>query len=106
MSGVSAEAVPISPCQACGACCACEPDWPRFSLETEAELARIPEALVADDLSGMRWTGTRCAGLAGDVGKATACTIYAVRPHVCRDCMPGDDACTTARARWGMTPIT
>ena len=59
-------------------------------------------ALVAADQSGMRWTGTRCAALAGEVGKATACTIYAVRPQVCRDCMPGDDACAMARARHGL----
>lgn len=89
-------------CQTCGACCATCCEWPRFTLETDAELALIPEALIDDGLGRMRADGDRCAALSGDVGKFTACTIYAVRPIVCRDCMPGDDACLEARARHGM----
>lgn len=92
-------------CQGCGACCATSSDWPRFSLESEAELAAIPEPLIAADLSGMRCEGDRCLALAGRVGAHTACTIYAVRPLVCRDCVPGDDACTIARVRAGFAPI-
>jgi Fe-S-cluster containining protein len=102
---VPSQSVPVSPCQACGACCACEPDWPRFSTETDAELDLIPIALVDPSLSRMAWTGSRCAALAGEVGSATACTIYAIRPHVCRACEPGDDACTFARIRHGMAPL-
>lgn len=87
-------------CQACGACCATDPTWPRFSLETEDELALIPLALVAQNQAGMRCEGDRCVALAGEVGKATRCTIYDARPQVCRSCMPGDDACVIARARY------
>lgn len=94
-----------SPCQSCGACCATSADWPRFSLESEEALARIPGELVAEDLSGMRWTGSRCAALSGDVGRHTACTIYADRPDVCRACEPGDDACTMAREKHGLSAI-
>ena len=94
-----------SPCQACGACCAFSRDWPRFTLETDADLYAIPQRVVADDLSGMRWTGSRCAALEGDVGVATACMIYGVRPHVCRACQPGDDACRIARRRHGLSEI-
>jgi uncharacterized protein len=90
-------------CQACGACCDYSPLWPRFSLETDAELALIPDALVAADLGGMRCTGNRCAALSGDIGKRAACGVYAVRPHVCRACMPGDDACLMARERHGLS---
>lgn len=86
-------------CQACGACCATDASWPRFSLETDEEIARIPEALVAESLSGMRCENDRCLALAGEIGKTTRCTIYDVRPQVCRSCMPGDDACLMARAR-------
>lgn len=86
-------------CQACGACCATDASWPRFSLETDEEIARIPEALVAESLSGMRCENDRCLALAGEIGKTTHCTIYLVRPQVCRSCMPGDDACLMARAR-------
>lgn len=88
-------------CQTCGACCAHSADWPRFSLESDAELALIPEALIAPDLSGMRWDGTRCAALKGKTGQSCTCTIYPVRPLVCRDCMPGDPECLEARTAHG-----
>ncbi len=94
-----------SPCQACGACCAYSASWPRFSLETDAELAAIPEALVARDLSGMAADGDRCLALTGTIGEHVACTIYTVRPIVCRDCQPGDPECHTARERWGLPPL-
>jgi Fe-S-cluster containining protein len=89
-------------CQTCGACCAFSAEWPRFSLEDEAALARIPPALVDDSQGRMRCHGNRCAALEGDVGMATACTIYAVRPDVCRACLPGDDACLTARRHFNL----
>jgi uncharacterized protein len=94
-----------SPCQACGACCDYSSDWPRFSLESDEALALIPEKLVAANLSGMRCDGDRCSALSGKVGEATACTIYTVRPEVCRDCLPGDDACALARKRHGLPAL-
>jgi Fe-S-cluster containining protein len=93
------------PCQSCGACCAYSREWPRFSLESDEELAKIPEALVDEGLGRMKSHGERCAALAGEVGIQTSCTIYAVRPHVCRACQPGDEECTTARAHYGMPRI-
>lgn len=89
-------------CQSCGACCATSRAWPRFTLESDVDLDRIPAALVAEDLSGMRCEGDRCMALTGEVGVATVCAIYTIRPDVCRACMPGDDACQTARARFGL----
>jgi hypothetical protein len=53
-------------------------------------------------LSGMRCDGDRCSALSGKIGVATACTIYAVRPEVCRTCMPGDVECAMARRRHGL----
>ncbi len=94
-----------SPCQACGACCSYSKDWPRFSLESDAALAKIPEKFVADTLAGMRCEGDRCSALTGTIGEATACAIYDVRPDVCRACVAGDDACAMARAHYGMAPI-
>lgn len=95
----------VSACQDCGACCTYSDEWPRFSLEDDDEIARIPFALVAASQAGMRCVSGRCAALQGEVGKAVACGIYAVRPIVCRDCMPGDDACAMARAKAGMAPL-
>jgi len=93
-------------CQACGACCAYSAEWPRFGLETEAEIEAIPRDCVDDARGTMRCTGDRCAALAGVVGVATACTLYPVRPQVCRSCQPGDDSCVIARRRFGLPPVT
>lgn len=95
----------IFDCQACGACCAYSADWPRFSLESDEELALIPEKMVADNLNGMRFEAGRCTALKGELGKHVGCTIYAVRPLVCRDCMPGDPECLEARFALGIDRI-
>jgi uncharacterized protein len=92
-------------CQSCGACCAYAADWPRFSLESDAALALIPPALIDDSQGKMRCEGDRCAALTGKVGVATACSIYAVRPDVCRACQPGDPECNMARARYCLAAI-
>lgn len=92
-------------CQTCGACCDYSAQWPRFSLETDAELACLPSALIARDEGGMRCTGNRCAALDGVVGRAVSCRVYAVRPLVCRACVAGDDACAMARERHGLPPL-
>lgn len=89
-------------CQACGACCAYSADWPRFSLESDEQLDAIPEAMVAADLSGMKFENGRCVALKGELGKCVGCTIYAARPIVCRDCMPGDPECLMAREAIGL----
>jgi hypothetical protein len=95
-----------NPCQGCGACCAYSQNWPRFSTEDDAALDLIPTGLVNDRGSGMRCEGDRCAALRGNVGDATSCSIYAVRPEVCRTCMPGDAECTMARRKFGMPALT
>ena len=89
-------------CRACGACCSFSAEWPRFSLESDADLDRIPPALVDDSGGRMRCDGDRCAALVGEVGVSTSCAVYAVRPEVCRVCLPGDDACRMARERFGL----
>jgi Fe-S-cluster containining protein len=89
-------------CRACGACCAYSAEWPRFALESDADLARIPPAYVDDARGRMRCEGNRCTALVGEVGVATSCAVYAVRPDVCRACLPGDDACQMARRRFNL----
>ncbi len=92
-------------CQSCGACCATSRDWPRFTLEDDAALARIPEKFVDPSGARIACTGERCNALTGTVGTATSCLIYNVRPDVCRACEPGDEACTIARQTFGMPVI-
>lgn len=104
---ISSKRLPASsetpnPCQPCGACCAYSRDWPRFTTEDDAALDRIPEQFVNARLSGMRCDGERCSALSGEIGKATACGIYDLRPEVCRTCMPGDPECAMARRRHGL----
>ena len=102
----TAVADPGNPCQACGACCSYSSNWPRFTTEDDAALDLIPAGLVNERLSGMRCEGDRCTALHGKVGVAVACTIYAIRPEVCRTCMPGDVECAMARRRHGLPVLT
>ncbi len=91
----------VNDCQSCGACCAYSRDWPRFTLEDDAALALIPARFVDDPLGRMRCEGERCSALTGVVGEHAACSVYAVRPLVCRDCQSGDHACDMARKHYG-----
>lgn len=99
-------ALSIEDCRACGACCAYSAEWPRFSLETEAALSRIPEVYADHDAGRMRCIGDRCAALQGKIGAVTTCVIHEARPIVCRDCMPGDEACLIARRHHGLSTAT
>jgi Fe-S-cluster containining protein len=92
-------------CQSCGACCAYSADWPRFALETPEEIEAIPREVVDDARGTMRCVGDRCVALHGEVGVGVTCTVYAVRPEVCRACQPGDDSCQLARRRFGLPPL-
>src|SRR6185295_17657539 len=89
-------------CRTCGACCSFSYEWPRFSLESDADLNRIPRAYIDDAQGRMRCDGNRCSALVGEVGVSTACAIYAMRPDVCKACLPGDDACRLARQRFNL----
>ena len=94
-----------SPCRTCGACCSYSREWPRFTTETDADIARISSEFIDDHRGRMRCVGDRCSALVGDVGASTSCAIYAVRPEVCRACEPGDDACRMARSKFGLSPL-
>ena len=96
---------PAFDCRTCGACCAYSPSWPRFTLEDDATIARIPQALVNASGNGLRCTGNRCAALEGTVKVSVSCTIYSIRPDVGRSCLPGDEACLIARSRFNLSPI-
>src|SRR5262245_55137022 len=89
-------------CRACGACCAYSAEWPRFSLETDAQPDRIPRAFIDDERAPRRREGGRCVALVGRVGVATSLAVYSTRPEVCRACLPGDDACQIARRRFNL----
>lgn len=98
VSRLDAEAI----CQACGACCAFSHEWPRFSLESDEALERIPAKFVDDANGRMKCDGERCSALVGDVGVKTSCAVYTVRPDVCRTCQPGDAECQMARRHYNL----
>jgi len=54
----------------------------RFSLEDDSALALIPEQICRRESRTHAMHRRPLFGLAGVVGVATACTIYAVRPDV------------------------
>jgi hypothetical protein len=93
------------PCRACGACCSYSSAWPRFTTDSDASIAAIPRGFVNENGTGMRCRGNRCVALAGEVGIATTCTTYAVRPDVCRACNPGDAECAIARRAFGLAEL-
>ena len=95
-----------SPCQACGALLFYSSEMAiRFTTEDDAALDLIPQKFVNDRTSGMRCDGERCSALTGKIGVTTSCAIYAVRPEVCRTCMPGDAECAMARRRHGLPAL-
>lgn len=61
--------------------------------------------MVDPGLGFMRCEGERCSALIGKVGVSTSCAVYADRPEVCRTCVPGDEACLMARAKYGLSAI-
>ncbi len=56
-------------------------------------------------MRGTHAKAPRCTALEGTVGEAVRCTLYAQRPSPCREVEPGDERCTTARARHGLAPL-
>jgi Fe-S-cluster containining protein len=95
-----------SPCRSCGACCSYSRTWPRFTIETDLAIERLPREFVDRDLAYMRCEGNRCSALIGQVGVATSCAVYPDRPEVCRACTAGDDACLMAREKHGLPAIS
>lgn len=86
-------------CQSCGACCAYDASWPVVEPEDLGPHGPPPELVLK---GAMRWTGSRCAALDGEIGACVGCTIYARRPRVCRDCEPGSVSCRIARRFHGL----
>lgn len=99
-------------CRACGACCR------GFVVNVESSDTGVPEPMIKEDLLWgrmMRETGCgrggdrsrnagygRCIALRGEVGVAARCSIYEMRPAVCRDFEVGSRLCLIARRRAGL----
>ncbi len=102
---------PDNPCTACGACCSTfrvdfhpsELSGGAFAWETGVPLAlTVPVTAQIVRMRGTDIASPRCEGLAGEVGRSVACSLYASRPSPCREFETGSDACARARARHGL----
>jgi Fe-S-cluster containining protein len=96
-------------CQRCGACCSAF----RVSFYwVEATLRGLPDGAAQKldpwraCMAGTNQAQPRCQALAGEVGKAVHCSVYAARPSPCRELRTGDDKCNQARARHGLPPLS
>lgn len=106
------------PCQRCGACCAAFRVAFHWSEAQPANPAGVPAGMTRPlrrhELELVRRPDgdTRCVALAGRIGEATACTVYAARPTPCRDLAAAWETglsspqCDRARARHGLAPLT
>lgn len=118
-SGKSAtgdEPRPVYDCQPCGACCR-NPAFNRehglvdyvqvFPADQLFKMKGLRASLTQKNDEGewhMRMTPTGlCVALTGEPGQHTACSIYALRPNVCRKVQPGDPKCIDARREHGFT---
>lgn len=100
----------VPDCTECGACCFPEYDSPDYVHLTAAEAQELVDAGHGDMVEGAdgnmpsmktdydRHANCKCIALAGTLGKVR-CTIYEIRPSVCRDFKPGSAVCNEAR-RW------
>lgn len=107
-------------CTRCGACCVSDFDAVDYvHISTEDA-----EPLYADDLEHLIYVerkfgaqqlsmktaydsrgNCRCIALDGKVGEEVSCSIYDIRPSVCRKFQPGTDVCDYARQlAFGLSP--
>ena len=98
-----------NPCLDCGACCASF----RVSFYwSEAEARGLPAEMTEQVnawfscMAGTNCAAPHCAALEGEVGQTVRCTVYAHRPHPCREVEAGDSQCNKARARHGMDRLS
>jgi Fe-S-cluster containining protein len=105
-------------CVSCGACC-CNRDQNReidydeyVEVLPRDRLRKKPELLAKLTFTNdkgevhMRLVGVnqRCCALTGRLGESVSCSIYDLRPAVCRRVEPGDDECRKARVERGIDP--
>jgi hypothetical protein len=95
-------------CQRCGACCAHFRVSFYWAEADDAPGGTVPVALTRQIsphhrcMAGTAARPARCVALAGEIGQAVACTIYAQRSSTCRGLEPGDSQCLKARAAHGL----
>lgn len=107
---------PLPICRNCGACCAAFRVSFYWAEGDDAD-GVVPTALthkvgpLRRAMRGTEGSAPRCVALSGEVGKLTACSIYALRPGPCREFTASwedgvaNEACDRARHRHGLLPL-
>jgi hypothetical protein len=94
-----AHALPLlipSDCQACGVCCFSTLDtYIRVTGDDYERLGDRAGEIVhfVENRAYLRMTNGHCAALAAEKGRRLRCTIYDLRPDVCRDLARGSPQC-------------
>lgn len=99
-------------CLSCGACCVSdfealdyvhlfEPEVDRLVAKGKGHLV-YEEKTYGEPMYSMRTRSDscgncRCVALEGTIGEKVACTIYDIRPEICRKFKPGSTCCLGAR---------
>ena len=105
---MSMDAVSATVCQRCGACCAGDEMWIHLVAGDDDRLGpeRLERLTVLTQhgrgyfARSMRMPGGRCIAFREDLGDGRCgCSIYDVRPDICRDFAAGSDGCREARRR-------
>jgi Fe-S-cluster containining protein len=78
-----------------------EPEVDRLVADDKEDMI-FEECCFGKPMSSMRTRldscgNCRCVALEGTVGKQVSCTIYDIRPEVCRKFKPGSPVCRMAR---------
>ena len=87
-------------CICCGACCAFSESWPAFIGDGDS--AGIPDELIDFDHRRMQCYGDRCSALVGEIGSGAHCSVYEIRPLVCREFQAGSEDCIMVRRRFDL----
>lgn len=96
-------------CQKCGACCSFRKGGTCIAVEVDPlevgglELLHSGATMIHNNRPILAFTADEAAGMAscpfftGTTGEQCACSIYDVRPGVCRVFVPGDSRCLKMR---------
>jgi len=101
--------MPAPPCVACGACCFSSlPTYVRVTGDDHARLGDRAEALTSfvGNRCYMRMEDGHCGALAIDATGQFVCSVYALRPEVCRALERESPQCDAERAQKSERAVT
>jgi Fe-S-cluster containining protein len=105
------EAREIPDCRTCGACCYGDEMWIHVMADDDERLgeAKVRHLTVLTQhgrgyfARSMKMVGGRCAAFRDTLGDGhCGCSIYDVRPGICREFAAGSTDCHAARRRRGI----